>query len=79
LLTHPRYEHSKEYLVTVEGQPNSETLEAWRKGVMLDGKRTAPAEVEVLERGPKHSVLKVVLRKMDLLLVREVKQLRRFL
>jgi len=62
LLTHPRYEHSKEYHVTVEGQPDSETLETWRQGVMLDGQRTAPAEVVVLERAPKQTLLKVVLR-----------------
>ena len=62
LLTHPRYEHSKEYHVAVEGQPDSEVLEAWRQGVMLDGQRTAPAEVTVLERAPKQTLLKVVLR-----------------
>ena len=62
LLTHPRYEHSKEYHVTVEGKPSSEILEVWRKGVMLDGKLTAPAEVVVLERAPKQTLLKVVLR-----------------
>jgi 23S rRNA pseudouridine2605 synthase len=62
LLTHPRYEHSKEYHVVVAGQPDIEALESWRKGVILDGKRTAPAEVTVLERSPKQTVLKVVLR-----------------
>lgn len=62
LLTHPRYEHSKEYHVTVDGQPDSDALEAWRAGVVLDGQKTAPAEVSVLERAPKFTLLKVVLR-----------------
>lgn len=48
-LTHPRYEHKKLYRVWVERRPNNETLEQWRKGVMLDDKLTAPAEVKVID------------------------------
>ena len=52
-LTHPRYEHEKEYRVLVEGEPSESTLKAWRRGVLLEGEKTAPAEVEVTggERG----------------------------
>ena len=46
-LTHPRYEHEKEYRVLVEGEPTESTLKAWRRGVLLDGQMTAPAKVEV--------------------------------
>ena len=35
-LTHPRYEHEKEYVVLVEGQPAAGTLKAWRHGVLLE-------------------------------------------
>jgi 23S rRNA pseudouridine2605 synthase len=56
LLSHPRYEHEKEYRVLVNGSPSEETLAAWRRGVMLDGKLTAPASVELL-RKEKHSTL----------------------
>ncbi len=62
LLTHPRYEHSKEYRVLVEGFPDEDSLESWRQGIFLDGRRTAPAEIKVLERGPKQTWLRVVLR-----------------
>jgi pseudouridine synthase len=56
LLTHPRYEHDKEYHVYVTGHPDEPTLERWRRGVDLpdldaqtrDGGRTAPAQVEVM-------------------------------
>jgi 23S rRNA pseudouridine2605 synthase len=61
LLTHPRYEHEKEYLVLVNGSPSDKTLEAWQRGVMLDGELTAPARVEVLKRGDS-SLLRVVMR-----------------
>src|SRR5512135_512121 len=52
-LTHPRYEHEKEYRVLVEGEPSESTLKAWRHGVLLEGQQTAPAQVEVIssERG----------------------------
>jgi pseudouridine synthase len=36
-ITHPRYEHEKEYLALVEGKPAEETLARLRKGVCYDG------------------------------------------
>lgn len=46
-LTHPRFEHQKEYRVLVDGQPERETLQRWSAGVMLNGEMTAPALVEI--------------------------------
>lgn len=47
-LTHPRYEHDKEYEVRVTRRPDEEQLAIWRRGVVLeDGYRTLPAKVEV--------------------------------
>jgi pseudouridine synthase len=62
LLTHPRYEHTKEYRVDVEGHPEDETLQRWRQGLFLDDQRTAPAEVSILSRKQDHTWLRVVLR-----------------
>ena len=62
LLTHPRYEHTKEYHVYVEGHPGDKTLERWQRGLYLDGRRTAPAEVSVLGREKNNTWLRVVLR-----------------
>jgi 23S rRNA pseudouridine2605 synthase len=45
-LTHPRYETEKEYRVLVADEPDEKQLNIWRRGVMLEGKRTAPAQVE---------------------------------
>lgn len=61
-LTHPRYEHPKEYHVLVEGEPTEEALEAWRRGVYIDGQRTAPAQVSVLRKGRGETWLRVTLR-----------------
>ena len=61
-LTHPRYEHPKEYHVLVEGEPPEEALEAWRRGVFLDGQKTAPAQVSVLRRAKGQTWLRVTLR-----------------
>ncbi len=47
-LTHPRYEHPKVYQVLVEGRPDSGTLERWRRGVFLDGRKTRPAKVQII-------------------------------
>ena len=69
-LTHPRYEHDKEYRVLLNRRPDEKQLEAWRRGVVLeDGYRTKPARVwreakdkrgqwlrVILEEGRKHQI-----------------------
>lgn len=60
-LTHPRYHLPKTYEVKVKGHPTEETLQQWREGVMLMGKKTLPAQVEVTRRCSQHTCLKVVL------------------
>jgi cytidylate kinase len=52
LLTHPRFEHPKTYLVQCEGIPNPRKLRRLRHGVMLEDGPTAPAEVTLLRRVP---------------------------
>jgi len=61
-LTHPRYGHEKVYNVTVEGSISDRTLDQWRRGVMLDGRITAPAPIEVIERRADATRLRVILR-----------------
>jgi 23S rRNA pseudouridine2605 synthase len=48
-LTHPSFEHEKEYRVVVAGRPDERTLRRWRAGVMLEGEptRTAPCAVTI--------------------------------
>lgn len=61
-LTHPRYGHEKVYEVTVEGQVSDQILDQWRRGVMLDGRITTPAPIEVLERTAEQTRLRIILR-----------------
>jgi 23S rRNA pseudouridine2457 synthase len=51
-LGHPRYRHPKTYLVQVEGIPDVESLNSLRRGVVVKGQRTAPAQVELLKEAP---------------------------
>lgn len=60
-LSHPRYEHTKTYKVTVEGHPATGTLEQWERGVWLDGSKTAPCYIKVLEKQTNHTVLRIVM------------------
>lgn len=51
-LSHPRYHQPKTYLVQVEGGPEAEALQQLRRGVMVKGRRTAKARVELLAAAP---------------------------
>jgi 23S rRNA pseudouridine2605 synthase len=61
-LTHPRFEHEKVYDVTVEGRPDEATLKRWRAGIMLRGKRTLPAGVDVIAADAGSTQLRVTMR-----------------
>jgi pseudouridine synthase len=52
-LTHPRHGVERTYEARVAGVPNAEAVDRLRKGIPLDGRRTQPADVELLSRsGP---------------------------
>jgi len=61
-LTHPRYQHRKVYQVDVEGLVSKNTLALWRRGVLLDGRMTAPAKVEVTSQRSNNTRLRITLR-----------------
>ena len=62
LLTHPRYEHEKEYQVLVARHPDEKQLNSWKRGVVLeDGIHTAPAKVSIVSSAGKGSWLRVIL------------------
>lgn len=60
-LTHPRHEVLKTYLATVAGIPSPEALSALRRGVVIDGRKTHPAEVLVKKRGEKSTCLSITI------------------
>jgi 23S rRNA pseudouridine2605 synthase len=67
-LTHPSHQVEKEYLALVRGTPNAEALRRLRRGVSLEGRRTAPATAELagksegLPAPPGRAWLRLVLR-----------------
>lgn len=59
-LAHPRHKVPKEYLAAVVGTPSERDLSALRAGVVLDGRPTGPAVVELQGSGGGLSRLRVV-------------------
>jgi len=60
-LSHPRFEIPKVYLARVEGVPEEEGLEKLRKGIFLEGKRTAPAKVSLSSRSGPNGLVKITI------------------
>ncbi len=48
-VTHPRYECQKRYFAVLKGVLTIPELNRIRRGVVIDGKKTSPAECEILE------------------------------
>lgn len=51
-LTHPRYQHEREYKALVQGKPKQLALRALRQGVDLEDGKTSPAKVHLIEGEP---------------------------
>jgi 23S rRNA pseudouridine2605 synthase len=63
ILTHPRYQHEKEYRVFITSQPSDQQLTSWRKGLILDdGSLTRPAKVWVEHKDSNGTWLGVILK-----------------
>jgi len=50
-LTHPSHEVPRVYEVQVLGVPDEHDLERLRRGIMLEGRRTQPADIRVVKPG----------------------------
>ena len=51
MLTHPRHEVERTYEARVAGIPDDDAVDRLRRGIPLDGRKTLPADVVVLNRG----------------------------
>lgn len=71
-LTHPRYEHEKEYMVLVEGKPDERVLNTWRRGVMLEDQMTAPARVEIIDTQNSQTWLRIIMHEGRKRQIREI-------
>jgi pseudouridine synthase len=63
-LTHPRHGVERTYEARVAGMPDEAALEQLRRGISLDGRRTLPAAVSLLNkrRGAGDGVLAITIR-----------------
>lgn len=48
-LTHPKYKIKKTYKVTTTGITTDEQIEQMEEGIVIDGKKTLPAEIELIK------------------------------
>jgi pseudouridine synthase len=61
-LQHPRYGIPKTYRAKVKGLPSEETIGRLRSGVLLDGRRTAPAQVKKSGTTGRNTWLEITIR-----------------
>lgn len=61
LLTHPSQHLPKTYRVTVSEQVSEEQINQLMAGLILDGRKTLPCDIEVITSQPNRTVLKIVL------------------
>jgi pseudouridine synthase len=63
-LTHPRHGVARTYEARVAGMPDREAIERLRRGISLDGHRTLPADVVLLNEGrrDRDGVLRLTIR-----------------
>lgn len=74
-LTHPRYHLPKTYQVWVKGYPPESIIDKWRKGVILDNKKTLPAQIEVINQNAGQTLLQIVLTEGKKRQIRRVAEL----
>ena len=60
-LMHPRYKVNKTYVAKVAGIPTNDELEKLRHGIIIDGRKTAPAKSKVLSTDMKKQTAIVLL------------------
>jgi 23S rRNA pseudouridine2605 synthase len=62
-LTHPRFDHEKEYRVLVARHPDDQQLAAWRHGVVLeDGYQSLPVQAEIVSHSGKGTWVTVIMK-----------------
>ncbi len=61
MMTHPSMHISKTYRVTVKPQADEQQLVQLSSGVVIDGRKTMPASVQVMSEGNERSVLQITI------------------
>lgn len=61
-LQHPRYGIPKTYQIKVKGLPTARALQKLKSGIMLDGRRTAPAQAKKIGTTGKNAWLEIIIK-----------------
>ena len=62
MMMHPKYHITKRYRVTVDSAVSDETASTLSSGVVIDGKMTAPAVINVVTASPTRTVMEMTIR-----------------
>ncbi len=84
-LIHPKYKVEKTYHVLIKGNIDRDSLERLSNGIELDGKKTQPSKIRILDMGKKTTFIEIKLKEGKKRQIRrmlkevgyEVKKLRR--
>ena len=60
-LTHPKHNIPKVYIARVRGVPTAEALAQFRRGLDIDGRKTAPAQVQAVKQGGDTASLRITI------------------
>lgn len=60
-LTHPKHDIAKTYIAKLYGTPDFNDVKKFKYGVTIDGKKTAPAKLEVVESTERFSTCRIVI------------------
>jgi 23S rRNA pseudouridine2605 synthase len=60
-ILHPSHEVNKTYVAKVKGKPNRKKLAALSRGITLEGRKTWPANIEVLHTDAQASTIKIII------------------
>lgn len=60
-LTHPKHDVDKTYIAKLYGTPDEGALQKFRRGVYIDGKRTKPAKIQILEKDDRFCTAEIII------------------
>ncbi len=60
-LTHPKHNVSKTYIAKVDKIPPKDAVDKFKKGIVIDGYKTAPASLKIIKKDEKSAVLEIII------------------
>lgn len=61
IITHPKHNVDKTYIAHVDKAPKEEDIIKFKRGIVIDGYKTAPAILKIIKKDKKGAVLKITI------------------